>query len=88
MGYDDVVSMTSQALMMCVMLALPAVLVSSAVGLLVSFVQAITSLQDQSISQSLKLLAVIFTVFIAAPWAGSAMLNFTDSLLQAMFATP
>jgi type III secretion protein S len=85
MGYDNVVELTSQALLMCVLLSLPAVVVSAVVGLLVSFVQAITSLQDQSISQGLKLLAVTFTVVVCAPWAGSTLLHFSDSLLRALF---
>jgi type III secretion protein S len=85
MGYDNVVELTSQALIICILLALPAVLVSATVGLLVSFVQAITSLQDQSISQGLKLLAVTVTVFVAAPWGCSTMLNFADSVLRALF---
>ena len=85
MGFDNVIELTSQALMMCLLLSLPAVVVSAVVGLLVSFVQAITSLQDQSISQGLKLLAVTVVVFVAAPWAGATMLRFSDSLLRAIF---
>lgn len=85
MGYDVVIEMTSQALMMCVLLSLPAVAVSAIVGLLVSFVQAITSLQDSSISQGLKLLAVTVVVIIAAPWAGATLLRYSDSILAILF---
>jgi len=85
MGYDNVIELTSQALMMCLMLSLPAVVVSALVGLLVSFVQAITSLQDQSISQGMKLLAVTVVVFVAAPWAGATILRFADAILSSLF---
>lgn len=85
MGYDNVIDMTSQALLMCLLLSLPSVVVSAVVGLLVSFIQAITSLQDQSISQGLKLLAVTIVVFVSAPWAGSTMLRFSEALLRAIF---
>lgn len=85
MGYDNIIQLTSQALMMCLLLSMPAVIVSAIVGLLVSFVQAITSLQDQSISQGIKLLAVTIVVFVAAPWAGATLLRFSDSLLSALF---
>ena len=71
--------------MMCLMLSLPAVAVSAIVGLLISFVQAITSLQDSSISQGIKLLAVTVVVAICAPWAGSTLLRFSENLLAAMF---
>lgn len=85
MGYDNVIEIASQAMLMCLMLSLPAVVVSAVVGLLVSFVQAITSLQDQSIGQGLKLLAVTITVFVAAPWGGMTLVRFSDSILRSMF---
>lgn len=85
MQHDTVIQLSSQALMMCLMLSLPAVVVSAVVGLLISFVQAVTSLQDSSISQGIKLLAVTVVVAITAPWAGTTLLRFTQSLLDAMF---
>jgi type III secretion protein S len=85
MQYDMLVRMTSEALLLCLVLTLPAALVSAVVGLLVSFVQAVTSLQDASISQGLKLLAVGITVFIAAPWAGATLMRFSESIFTALF---
>jgi type III secretion protein S len=85
MQFDNVIQLTSQALMMCLLLSLPAVVVSAVVGLLISFVQAVTSLQDSSISQGIKLLAVTVVVAIGAPWAGSTMLQFAEKLIDASF---
>lgn len=85
MHYENVIRLTSEALMMCLMLSLPAVAVSATVGLLISFVQAVTSLQDSSISQGIKLLAVTVVVAVCAPWAGSTLLRFSENLLAAMF---
>ena len=58
MSYDTVIQLTSEALMLCLLLSLPAVAVSAIVGLLVSLVQAVTSLQDAAISQGVKLCEV------------------------------
>ncbi|MCW7540809.1 type III secretion system export apparatus subunit SctS [Aquabacterium sp. A7-Y] len=85
MSYDTIIQLTSEALMMCVLLSLPAVAISAIVGLLVSFFQAITSLQDSSISQGIKLLAVTVVVFIAAPWAGATLLRFSENILETLF---
>ncbi len=87
MTYDVVIQLTTEALLMCVMLSLPAVLISATVGLLVSFFQAITSLQDQSISQGVKLLVVTGVVILAAPWAGSTLTKFSENLFAAIFQT-
>ncbi len=86
MGYEAIVRLASEALMLCVVLSLPAVIVSAVVGLLVSFLQAVTSLQDQSISQGIKLLVVALVVVISAPWAGSTLMQFTENLFGAVFA--
>jgi type III secretion protein S len=85
MNYDVVVQLTSEALMMCVLLSLPAVVVSALIGLVVSFFQAITSLQDSSISQGIKLLAVTGVVVVTAPWAGSTLMKFSENLFTAVF---
>lgn len=85
MHYENVVRLTSEALMMCLLLSLPAVVVSAVVGLLISFIQAVTSLQDSSISQGVKLLAVTVVVAICAPWAGATLLRFAERLMTAMF---
>ncbi len=85
MTYEYIIQLTSEALMLCLVLALPAVVVSAVVGLLVSFVQAVTSLQDSSISQGIKLLAVTVVVLMAGPWAGSTLLRFSERLFTAVF---
>jgi type III secretion protein S len=86
MDYETVVRLTSEALLMVLMISLPVVVVAASVGLMVSFVQAITSLQDQSISQGAKLVAVTITLVIAAPWGASAVLRFAESVFKAALA--
>jgi type III secretion protein S len=83
MQFDDVIRLTSQAMLMCLLVSLPVVLVSALVGLLVSFVQTITSLQDQAISQGAKLIAVVITLLISAPWGASLVLGFARQALAA-----
>ncbi|HEX7645222.1 MAG TPA: type III secretion system export apparatus subunit SctS [Burkholderiaceae bacterium] len=86
MDYDNIGRMTTTALTLCIVISLPAVLVAAVIGLLVSFVQAVTSLQDSSISHSIKLVAVAVTVMIAAPWGASAVLQFANSVMQSIFS--
>ncbi|SFD77757.1 type III secretion system export apparatus subunit SctS [Paracidovorax konjaci] len=86
MNHDNIVQLTSEALMLCLLLSLPAVAVAAIVGLLVALVQAVTSLQDQAISQGIKLICVTVTVAVSAPWVGSTVLQFSQRLLTAVFA--
>ena len=83
MEFDSVLRLTSQAMIMCLLVSLPAVAVAAVVGLLVSFVQTITSLQDQAISQGAKLIAVVIALLISAPWGASMLLGFARQALDA-----
>ncbi|HEX7985573.1 MAG TPA: type III secretion system export apparatus subunit SctS [Duganella sp.] len=86
MDFDNIGRMTSTAMMLCLLVSLPAVLAAALVGLVVSFLQAVTSLQDSSISHSIKLVAVSVTVMLAAPWGASAVLQFARSVMESVFA--
>ena len=83
MEFDSVLRLTSQAMIMCLLVSLPAVAVAAVVGLLVSFVQTITSLQDQAISQGAKLIAVVITLLVSAPWGAAMVLGFARQALEA-----
>lgn len=82
---DQLSSLVSQALWLIVWLSLPAVVVSAGVGMLVSFFQAITSLQDSSVSQGIKLFCVGLTVLVAAPWGAQKVLAFANTAIQLIF---
>ncbi|AIO69122.1 type III secretion system export apparatus subunit SctS [Burkholderia oklahomensis] len=83
MEIDDLIRLTSQGMMLCLYISLPVVLVAAVSGLAISFLQAITSLQEQSISYGVKLVAVTVTVTIAGPWAAAEILHFAQQLISA-----
>jgi type III secretion protein S len=81
MRYEEVIQMATQGLVLVLMISLPITLVSAVVGLVVSLVQAVTSLQDSTVSQGLKLLVVTLVIFFAAPWAGSLVLAYAQQAM-------
>ena len=56
--------------------------VSLIIGLLVGMFQATTQLQDVSLSFVPKIIAVLITTVILAPWILTTLINFTQSLFQ------
>jgi type III secretion protein S len=82
MEYENIVRLTSEALLLCLMVSMPVVFVSAIVGLLVSFLQAITSLQDQSISQGAKMIVVTIVIVVAAPWGASIVFRFAETVMK------
>lgn len=58
-------------------LSLPAVAVSLVVGLIVSIFQAVTSLQEQTLSFAPRILAVAITLVALLPWSLDVTSAFT-----------
>lgn len=81
METDTLVRITTQGLLLCLSVSVPVVVVAALTGLAISFVQAITSLQDQSISYAVKLVAVVATVLIMGTWGASAILRFANEIV-------
>jgi type III secretion protein S len=78
------VTYVKQALLLMLWLSLPPVLVASIVGLAIAFLQAITQVQDQTISFGIKLLAAMLAVALTSAWLGGELLNFADQLFGAI----
>jgi type III secretion protein S len=87
MDHETIVRLASEGLLLCLLVSLPAIGASAIIGLLIAFVQAITSVQDNSISQGVKLILVGLVVLIAAPWGAAAVLQFGQTALRAVFIT-
>jgi type III secretion protein S len=77
-GHEELIQMAVQGLGLVLLVSLPITAVSAIVGLVVSLLQAITSLQDQSVSQGLKLLVVTVVLLLTAPWGGALVLQYAQ----------
>jgi flagellar biosynthesis protein FliQ len=69
-------------LLTALMIVAPALLVGMVVGLLVSFFQTITSLQEQTLAIVPKMLAVVATLLLLMPWILGTLREFTVSLFH------
>ena len=85
MDQAQILRFTTEALLLALLVSMPAVILAAVVGLLISFLQAITSLQEQSVSQGIKLVAVTGLLLIAGPWGGGMILRFGESVMKAIF---
>lgn len=82
MDVTDIVSQVVHGLMLTLWLSLPPILVASVVGTLFSLVQALTQIQEQTLSFAIKLIAVGLTLFLTARWVGGEIFNYTVSLFD------
>lgn len=82
MGSTEVLHFASQSLWLVLVLSLPTVLMAALVGTLVSLVQALTQVQDQTLGFVAKLVAVVVTLFVTADWMGGELYRYTDLVLN------
>ena len=77
MSHADILHFTSQALWLVLILSMPPVLV----GTLVSLLQALTQIQEQTLGFVAKLIAVVITLFATTAWLGNELYSFADMVL-------
>ncbi|WP_423605067.1 type III secretion system export apparatus subunit SctS [Sphingomonas sp. MS122] len=78
----DIVSITTEALWLVLLLSAPPIIAASAVGLLVAIVQAATQLQEQTLQYTLKFFAVVITLFVTAGLLAGSLFTFTDNIFS------
>jgi type III secretion protein S len=80
----DLVSYMTQALYLVLWLSLPPIAVAAIVGTLFSLFQALTQIQEQTLSFAVKLIAVFATILMTARWLSGELYNFTISVFDVL----
>ncbi len=84
MDIDSAVEITRSAVIMTLIVGTPIMGVAMVVGLLISLFQALTQLQDQTLSFVPKILAMVGTLLLIMPWIFGQIVSFTVELWQAI----
>lgn len=82
MNSNDIVGYLVQALYLTLILSMPTILVASVVGVLFSLFQALTQIQEQTLSFAIKLISVGLTLFLTAGWVGGELMNYSVSIFD------
>lgn len=80
----EVVQIGRELLMTALIVAMPSVLVSLAVGLVVSIFQTMTSIQEQTLNFVPRIIAVGLVLIVTLPWTLKMLVNFTYRMLWRM----
>jgi flagellar biosynthetic protein FliQ len=78
---ETVVTIGRQALELTLIVSAPLLLVALLVGLVVSFFQAITQLNEQTLSFLPKLVAVAATLVVIGPWMITTLVDYLQRTL-------
>ena len=80
MTVEAVVDITSKALFLIIKVALPLLLISLCVGLIVSIFQTVTSIQEQTLTFVPKIVAVFLSLIMLGNWMLTTIVEFMVEL--------
>lgn len=81
MNEQVILEISSQAVWVMLKVAAPALLVSLVVGLVVSLLQALTQIQEVTLTFVPKIILVFLTLLLLAPFMLHSLTDFTWSLM-------
>ena len=80
MNTDVVISLATQAMNVAFKVAMPLLLAGLVVGLVVSVFQAVTQIQEQTLTFIPKIVGMGLVLLIAGPWMLDQMVTYTQQL--------
>jgi len=82
MNPDMVINIGTQALEMILWLSLPMLVVALVVGVAISLFQAVTQIQEMTLTFVPKIIAVFAAMILVAPWLVETLVTFTRQLFE------
>lgn len=84
MEQNFVVDMIQRLVWLMLLLSAPILVVSTAVGLAISILQAVTQIQESTISFVPKILAAMLVLVISSPWMLGTLVDYTDQMFNSL----
>ncbi|MDY0212118.1 MAG: flagellar biosynthesis protein FliQ [Desulfuromonadaceae bacterium] len=84
MSPEFVVDLGQNAVRTVLLVSAPMLLSGLIIGLMVSIFQAATQINEQTMTFIPKIVAVLLSLIIAAPWIIQVMISFTQNTFQAI----
>ncbi len=84
MNQGTVTHLSVQAMTVALMVSAPFLLAGLAVGLIVSIVQAATSIQEQTLSFIPKIIVTGIVIAVGGPWMMDQLVGYTQQLFQSI----
>ena len=82
MFQTQVVQLAYQGLLLILILSAPPILISMFFGIVVAIFQAATQIQEQTLSFTVKLVAVTLTLMFLGPWLGAQIMSLATNVFK------
>jgi flagellar biosynthesis protein FliQ len=84
MSETFIMSIGKDAITTAMLIAAPALLISMIVGLIISIFQAVTQIQEQTLTFVPKLIAIALILLILGPWMLKTLVQFVEQMLTSI----
>lgn len=84
MNQDTVVNLATNAMTLALKVAGPLLLVGLVIGLVVSIFQAVTQINEQSLSFIPKIVGIAVVILVAGPWMLGQLVTYTQDLFMSI----
>ncbi|PKN33636.1 MAG: flagellar biosynthetic protein FliQ [Deltaproteobacteria bacterium HGW-Deltaproteobacteria-19] len=82
MNVDFVVGVMAETVKVTLLVAAPVLLVSLVVGVAISLFQALTQIQEMTLSFVPKIVASLVAMVVALPWMLNSLITFTEKIFK------
>lgn len=82
MMVNEIYNLSYQALILILLLSGPPIIISTILGLIVAIFQAATQIQEQTLSFTVKLFAVVLTIILLGGWLGAEVMQYTNTIFN------
>ncbi len=82
MNLETAIELFRQSVLNALMLVSPILITTIVVGLIISIIQSVTSIQEQTLSFAPKLYAVGGVLIVGSAWLMRTLMNFTVEVYQ------
>ena len=82
MFQTQAVQLAYQGLLLILILSAPPIVVSMVFGIIVAIFQAATQIQEQTLSFTIKLVAVTLTLMLLGGWMGGTLMAFALNIFE------
>jgi flagellar biosynthesis protein FliQ len=82
METKDAVDLIRETLVLAMMISGPMLLIGMGVGIVVSLLQAITQIQEQTLTFVPKIAAMIVAALVLMPWIGQRLLEYAATIFS------
>ena len=79
---DQAIDLLKQAMLMALVIVGPILVIGMIIGIFISLIQAVTQIQEQTLSFVPKLFAMAIAVMIVMPWMFQKLIEYTRHLFM------